>query len=981
MTVNAPDFIQQLTSQRLQTLQEQLSESQQSLFADITPETLEQIQRCWAGSDYAWETCQRKPDLFLSLIDSGSLYKSLEENELNHELSQFLDGCENEDTLISRLRQFRQKHQLRIIFRDLNRLAPMTETTADVSAMADSCINQACDWLYNDCCKTIGTPWGSEDGNPPRQQFMTVLGMGKLGARELNLSSDIDLMFCYPSKGETQGAPRTLTNQEFFIRLGQRLIKVLDCQTAEGFVFRVDMRLRPYGQSGALALSFSAMEQYYQDQGRDWERYAMIKARVITGNKADGEQLLDMLKPFVYRRYIDFGAISALRDMKRMIQREVARRSLQNNIKLGHGGIREIEFIVQSFQLIHGGRDRSLQQRALLGVIDELESSQYLPAQVCQELREANEFLRNLEHALQAVADQQTQTLPSTEEEIQKLAWVMGFENLTRFMDHLDSIRNKVSHHFEAIISENDDSEKSEDSNLEEWNLFWSAQMKADEELALLERMGFHSAIDVHQRLLILRDGKVLKTARRQSTERIDQFMPRLLHAVLREDNPDQALLRVMTIVEAVLRRTAYLVLLIENPGALEHLVSLCAASPLITEQISRHPVLLDEFLNLGSLYTPPEKAELEDELRQQLAHIPEDDLETQMESLRYFRMSHMLRVAAAQVAGKMPLMKESDYLTWTAESVLRAVLDIAWKQLAARHGDPSYDDDENPPGFLIIGYGKLGGIEMGPSSDLDLVFIHNGNSRKMTNGEKPLENGMFFTRLGQRIVHMLSTSTISGQLYEVDMRLRPSGNSGLLVSTLPAFEKYQNKDAWTWEHQALVRARVIAGDANLARQFETVRASVLSSTRDSNKLLDDVREMRNKMAKSLGSKSTKAGTEPQAWSPEGQFHLKHDRGGIVDIEFLVQYAALAWSHDHPTLTHWSDNIRILEELEHAGLFSPEDSDALNKAYQAYRKKLHKASLQKENSKVNGNKLHKHRKTVIQLWNKVMQDDVPCNPG
>ncbi|MCL6268355.1 bifunctional [glutamate--ammonia ligase]-adenylyl-L-tyrosine phosphorylase/[glutamate--ammonia-ligase] adenylyltransferase [Sansalvadorimonas sp. 2012CJ34-2] len=979
MTAAKPELIQKLASQRHQIFLEKLSDDEKSTFMALTPDTWEQIQRCWVGSDYVWDLCQTKPEVLLSLIGSGALYKSFEENELDHELTQLLDGCDSEEMLMSLLRQFRRKQQMRTIFRDLNRLVPMTETTTDVTSLADSCIKQACDWLYEDCCKTIGTPMGSEDGGPLRQQHITVLGMGKLGARELNLSSDIDLIFCYPSKGETQGAPRTLTNQEFFIRLGQRLIKVLDSQTVDGFVFRVDMRLRPYGQSGALALSFSAMEQYYQDQGRDWERYAMIKARVITGDKADGQELMDMLRPFVYRRYIDFGAISALRDMKRMIQREVARRSLQNNIKLGHGGIREIEFVVQSFQLIHGGRDRSLQKRPLLEVLEHLGSSQYLPSQICQDLREANEFLRNLEHALQAVADRQTQTLPSSEDDLQKLSWIMGFDSETGFLDHLNVIRDKVSQHFEAIISENDDTEQKEDSNLEEWDSFWSSQLPSEEELALLERMGFQSPVDVHQRLLVLRDGKVLKTARRQSTERIDQFMPRLLQAVLREDNPDQALLRVLTIVEAVLRRTAYLVLLIENPGALEHLVSLCAASPMITDQIARHPALLDEFLNLGSLYSPPEKNELEDELRQQLAHIPEDDLETQMESLRYFRMSHMLRVAAAQVAGKMPLMKESDYLTWTAESILRAVLDIAWKQLAAKHGEPSFDEGDNPPGFLIVGYGKLGGIEMGPGSDLDLVFIHNGNSRKMTSGEKPLENSMFFTRLGQRIVHMLDTSTISGQLYEVDMRLRPSGNSGLLVSSLTAFEKYQNKEAWTWEHQALVRARVVAGDPSLAQQFESVRANILSNKREQGKLLDEVREMREKMAKSLGTKATKAGTSEEAWDSKGEFHLKHDRGGIVDIEFLVQYAVLAWSHDHPSLTRWSDNIRILEDLEHAGLLSHEDAVVMNEAYQSYRKKLHKAALQNQSSKIRGDKMHKQRQTVIQLWNHIMQDDVPCN--
>ncbi|WP_281646430.1 bifunctional [glutamate--ammonia ligase]-adenylyl-L-tyrosine phosphorylase/[glutamate--ammonia-ligase] adenylyltransferase [Parendozoicomonas sp. Alg238-R29] len=976
MTTAILDDIIEQQNQRWQTFSEPLLKEQLS---HVSEEIKTQIIKCWIGSDYCWEVCRTTPELLLDLLQQDLLHRSLSQSDMADELYEQLKDCDSEDTLMSVLRKFRKKHQLRIIFRDLNRLALMTETTTDISAMADACIELSCDWLHDDCCKQLGTPMGADDGEDElHPQHMTILGMGKLGAGELNLSSDIDLIFCYPCKGETQGTARTITNQEFFTRLGQRLIRVLDTNNADGFVFRVDMRLRPYGQSGALALSFSAMEQYYQDQGRDWERYALIKARFITGDQEAGTQLMDMLRPFVFRRYIDFSAITALRDMKRMIRREVARRSLHNNIKLGHGGIREIEFIVQSFQLIHGGRDRSLQARSLLTVIDSLESSEYLPSEACNDLREANEFLRNVEHTLQAWKDKQTQTLPKNSEEQFRLAWIMGFSSWETFTEKLDFHRERVATHFSAIVAESEEQEPVKDSSTSDWDAFWDGQLEKEEEILVLNKMGFITPEEIHRRLVNLRDGKILKTVRRQSAERIALFMPRLLNAVLREANPDQALLRVLTIIEAVLRRTAYLVLLMENPGALKHLISLCSASPWITEQVARHPALLDEFLNLGNLYAPPDKAQLEDELRQQLAHIPEEDLETQMESLRYFRMAHMLRVAAAQVAGKMPLMKESDYLTWTAETILSSVQDIARKQLVCRHGEPGYDTDEQAPGFLIVGYGKLGGIELGPGSDLDLVFIHNSDSNKVTTGERSLDNSMFFARMGQRIVHMLSTSTISGQLYEVDMRLRPSGNSGLLVSALKAFEKYQYKEAWTWEHQALVRARCIAGDAVLAKQFEAVRADILSQTRDIPKLKKDVREMRHKMAKNLGTKSTQGGALPTSWTADSAFHLKHDHGGIVDIEFIVQYAVLAWSHAHHALTRWTDNIRILEELEQAGLMPSENVQQLNQAYQAYRKTLHRHALQKMGSQVSGDQMHHHRKAIITIWNELLGDNIVC---
>lgn len=955
--------------------------SEQTVPEAISPELQQQLQHCWVGSEFAWELCQKHPQWILELASSGSLHRSLARDDMPTQLTNALAGCDSEAELMQRLRQFRQQQQLRIIFRDLNRLAPMTETTVDVSAMADACIQQALDWLYDDLCQQLGTPYGSFIDQEPTPQRMIVLGMGKLGAHELNLSSDIDLIFCYPCKGETRGATRSLSNQEFFIRLGQRLIKVLDSHTVDGFVFRVDMRLRPYGQSGALVLSNTAMEQYYQDQGRDWERYALIKARCITGDSAMCTELMTVLRPFVYRRYIDFGAITALRDMKQMIEREIARRNLHNNIKLGHGGIREIEFIAQSFQLIHGGKDQALQERSLLKVLNHLEHANYLPAQVCDELREAYIYLRNVEHALQAWRDQQTQTLPNPTvstpdlpDERQRLAWMMGFSEYDDFIKVLDQHRNCVQQHFTAVISDCSNKQEQQYNN-SDWQMFWGQQMQPEEEQAWLVEFGFHKVDAIHRKLVSLRDGKVLSSVRRQSAERINRFLPLLLMAVVNFPEADQVLLRLLSIVEAVLRRTAYLVLLIENPGALTHLISLCAASPWITEQIARYPVLLDEFLNLRSLYSPPARSELDDELRQQLAHIPEDDLDNQMEALRYFRMAHMLRVIAAQVTGKMPLMKESDYLTWTAEAILSAALNITRHQLVQKHGEPGFEGNR-APGFVIVGYGKLGGIELGPSSDLDLVFIHDSQPNLMTTGERCIDNSMFFTRLGQRLVHTLSTNTLSGQLYEVDIRLRPSGNSGLLVSSLSAFEKYQEHEAWTWEHQALVRARVICGDTHLSRAFDNVRFKILTKKRDLAALRDDIRKMRQKMVANLGTKSSQGGPTPQSWTNAGVFHIKHDHGGIIDIEFIVQFAVLAWSHDHPELTRWSDNIRILEVLADQQLLSAEQAQQLNSAFQTYRSEVHRRALQKLGSAISGDLMKSHREAVITIWNWILEDNI-----
>ncbi|MCJ8170325.1 bifunctional [glutamate--ammonia ligase]-adenylyl-L-tyrosine phosphorylase/[glutamate--ammonia-ligase] adenylyltransferase [Atopomonas sediminilitoris] len=932
----------------------------------------EQLARVLAASDFVAEQLRREPDLLARLHDSGQLGRAFTAGELRAALADALGELAetaDEDAMGAVLRRFRNAQQVRIIWRDVTRQTDLIETCRDLSDLADACIDLAYHWLYPKHCAQFGTPTGRYS---QQAQHLVILGMGKLGAGELNLSSDIDLIFAYPEGGESEGGRRSLDNQEFFTRLGQRLIKALDAQTVDGFVFRTDMRLRPYGSSGPLVYSFAAMEQYYQDQGRDWERYAMIKARVVGGDAVAGAHLLEQLRPFVYRRYLDFSAVEALRTMKGLIQQEVQRRGMAQNIKLGAGGIREVEFIAQAFQLIHGGRDLSLQQRPLLGVLKTLRDQGYLPDDVVNELKAAYGFLRYVEHALQAVADQQTQMLPEADDARARIAWIMGYDAWAAFADDLAHWRERVAWHFAQVIADPDDEQPRQPAHpADEWQPLWLSGPNQDE-AAMLEQLanaGFADADEAWRKLSNLQASPALRQVQRVGRERLDAFMPRLLAQISEHAQPDLALARVLPLVEAVVRRSAYLVLLTENPGALQQLVILCAASPWIAAQMARYPLLLDELLNEGRLYNPPLADELASELRQRLLRIPEDDLEQQMEALRHFKLAHSLRVAASEVAGSLPLMKVSDYLTWLAEAILREVLNMAWQQMTARHGRPlRADGSVCDPDFIIVGYGKVGGIELGHSSDLDLVFIHGADPQASTDGERSIDGAQFFTRLGQRIIHLLTTQTTSGQLYEVDMRLRPSGASGLLVSSVAAFAKYQEQEAWTWEHQALVRARVLAGSESVAEDFAAIREQIMLRVRDDQALREEVSSMRGKMRTSLGSKATAAGTAANAFDATVTFDLKHDAGGIVDIEFMVQYAVLAWSNQCPALLRFTDNIRILEELERAGLIASEDVRLLQEAYKAYRAAAHRLGLQQQPGGVSGDLFHTERHEVRRIW-------------
>jgi len=914
-----------------------------------------QLPRVLACSPFVAELLRRKPELLLDLVTGGLLQQSLPEEAFGGELRRMLaqEGAE----LSPVLRRFRARHMLRIIWRDFCRLADTLETMRDTSLLADAAITQALAHCEAELQRRHGIPRGRQGGEP---QHLIVLAMGKLGARELNVSSDIDLIFAYPEAGETDSAERPVSNEQFFTRLGQALINALDQITPDGFVFRVDMRLRPYGESGALAHNFPALEDYYQSQGRDWERYALIKARPVTGDPARASELMAMLRPFVYRRYMDFGAIESLRGMKQMINTEVRRRELHDNVKLGHGGIREVEFIAQCFQLIRGGRDLGLQQRELLPVLEECVALGCLPPQAAAGLRTAYLFLRDSEHAIQGYQDKQTQELPQAPLPRAALASVMGFENWEHYLAALDAHREVVAGHFRELIAapgEQDSASEEDDSSL------WGEGLVPQS----LAQLGYQRPQETFEALQALQQSPRVLTLQEQGRERLRQFMPRLLRACaelaepapgdVMPGDPDLAVQRVLPLVSAVVRRSAYLVLLLENRPALAELVALCGASPWISDQLTRNPVLLDELLDRTSLYSAPDKELLRDQLRQQVARLAVDDLEAQMDALRYFKAAHVLRVAASELSGRLPLMKVSDKLTWIAEVLLEQVLAVAWADLTSKHGQPARHGDGT--GFAIFGYGKLGGIELGYGSDLDLVFIYDAVGGGATDGARSIDNAMFYTRLGQRMIHIMETHMPMGQLYEVDMRLRPDGASGMLVSTVHGFRSYQQDSAWTWEHQALVRARFVAGDPQVAATVDDIRGEILRQPRDEATLAREVNAMREKMRSHL-----LPGERPE----DGEFDLKQGAGGIVDIEFMVQYAVLAWSHRVPELAHWSDNVRILETLGRAALFERQECEALTQAYLAYRSAAHQLSLQQQPGIVPAGTFMAERAAVSAKW-------------
>ncbi|MCL1037394.1 bifunctional [glutamate--ammonia ligase]-adenylyl-L-tyrosine phosphorylase/[glutamate--ammonia-ligase] adenylyltransferase [Shewanella submarina] len=932
-----------------------LSQTSDDPWQGLSQVQSQQVKSILGLSDYVAGQICRHPQWLTHITapetaDESSHYLS--------ELAALLAQISDENAAKKCVRDFRNRWLVTLAYRDFLSLTALETSLQDISALAEALIIASRDWVFRQLTAQYGTPCDTE-GNP---QHLLILGMGKLGGRELNFSSDIDLIFVFPEHGETRhlegtGGRRTLDNQQFFTRMGQKLVNLLDQVTMDGFVFRVDMRLRPYGDSGPLVVSSHAFEDYYQEQGRDWERYAMVKARVLGPSTPEAVALQEMLRPFVYRRYIDFSAIEALRKMKQMISREVRRRQLSDNIKLGPGGIREVEFVVQSFQLIRGGREPSLRTQSIYGALDTLKALGQLDAKAIDELKSGYSLLRRVENLLQAIDDKQTQTLPGDDgcgvRDWQRLCLAMGEESPESLRSRIDNAMADIHRHFKDTVGGDE-----EESEKEHWTATLWHEYEDDEARTMLSSHGINDE-KLWPVLSQWRENTSRKSIGPRGRDTLDRLMPKLLEDLFAHKAPCEAFAPVSRVLDQILTRTTYLELLCENPGARQQLISLCCISPWIATQLARFPMLLDELIDPVQLYDTTSLDDYPSELRLALLRVPEDDMEQQMEALRQFKLSQQLKIAAADVTGILPIMQVSDHLTYLAQAIIEQVVQQAWQQVAARHGVPAHLT-EGEMGFAVVGYGKLGGIELGYGSDLDLVFLHNAPAGVQTNGDRQIDASHFYLKLAQRILHLFSTRTVSGELYEVDMRLRPSGSSGLLVSEIENFGEYQANEAWTWEHQALVRSRLVYGGQQLAERFRDIRHAVLSQARDADELAKAVRDMRSKMREHLLKVK------------EGEFDLKQSSGGIADIEFIAQYLVLANSHANGGLTAWSDNVRIFEDLAELEILPAEEAEGLIHVYCLLRDESHRLTLQGLAGELPKAQVEEQAELVEKIYSKVL---------
>ena len=914
----------------------------------LTRPEAESLVRLVACSEFAAAVVLRDWHWFIDHVDS---FRAATDVRSEFENSTFSEDIEE---LKGELRRFRNRNMLRILWREVFALADLDETLQQLSLLADGMLDVA-------TCRAqqaLKPRYGCVRDEAGKPVPLIILGMGKLGGRELNFSSDIDLIFLYSHNGDTDG-PRTVSAQEYFGRLTRQIIALIDEVTVDGFAFRIDTRLRPFGDSGPPVVSFSALESYLLQHGRVWERYAYVKARIVGRRPppdAGDELNNDLIRPFVYRRYLDYGVFESLREMRAMIAAEVARRELTDNVKLGPGGIREAEFIVQSFQLVRGGSDIKLQGQALQQVLPRLVGGRGLNEENAERLLLAYRFLRRVENFIQAIRDQQTHDLPKSSRDRARLCLALGYADWEALSADLARQRAVISQEFERIAF---DAERDDKPLRNKFARAWESTADREHWLELLEGELAEGADQLASRIAAFARAPATQQIDSVAAERLGRFVPALLLQVVKQRKPLSALNRTLDVVERVLRRSAYLALLNENPGAMARLVDLCSRSRYVADQIARNPALLDELLDPHLYSSDVTKADLAAELAARMSALLGSDSETRMQSIVGYQSAMKFRIAVADFTGSLPIMKVSDGLTWLAETVLEEALRVAWRDMTLRHGVPCYviDGVRHEAGFGIVGYGKLGGLELSYGSDLDIVFLHDSRGdMRVTDGEKSLDNTMFFARLVRRLVLFLTTQTGAGELYEIDTRLRPDGRSGLLVTSTEAFERYQEDNAWTWEHQALLRARPVAGSAGVGRVFERIRRDTLIDRVRRDTLRDDVISMRRRMRKELDRSS------------QQHFDLKNGEGGIGDIEFLVQYLVLREAREHPGVIEFTDNIRQLDALVECGALLPEAGTRLQDCYRAYRLCQHHLAIDDKEPLAGADEFQPEREFVGNIW-------------
>lgn len=864
----------------------------------------ERLRRVLLASDFAFEVLRRDP----ALLDAQGLQRLRDPVPASARVAQL--NTSDDVGFIARLRRFRRAEALRLVFRDVNAFDDLSDILSGTGALYETLIDAALRHAESALRARFGTPHNADGA----QQSLVVMALGKLGGDELNFSSDVDLILCFPQAGNTDGA-RVLDNTEFFSRVARELVRLLSESTHDGIAARVDLRLRPFGEAGPVVASFAAMEQYYQREGRDWERYAWIKARPVAGNIAQGRRLLDLLRPFVYRRYFDYTAHAGLREMKALIDAEVARRDLEDDLKLGPGGIREIEFIVQLQQLIRGGRDPSLRVQGLLPALRVCAARGYLSAARANTLREAYVFLRRLENRVQMFADQQAHALPQDRLQCARITSALDYASEDELNAQLAIHRSNVSDAFAAMLLPRANTAVAAPStqSVQAWRNAQSGTSNAE----TLEQAGFVPSAEAAAALAQVAGLRGLSTRARQ---RIEHLLPLLIEAARTTRAPCAALARLCKLVQAIARRSAYLALLEEHPAARTRLALLCAEQAWLAERVIAQPLLLDDVLDPRLEQLPDDDAAIVGELPALLALQAGDDPDEILSAIAEWRDSIALRAGLALRDGAADATLTARRLAAAAAAVVAAVLQLAWRELIAQHGCLPCDNDHG--GFAVIGYGSLGGAELGFASDLDLVFLYDPVlGTALSDGARALEGARWYARLAQRVVHWLSTATRGGRLYEVDTRLRPDGSKGLLVASLPAFAGYQHQRAWTWEHQALVRARGIAGDASLCDAFARERAALLRRARDPAQVIAQVSGMRAQWRHGRDR------------SDALRFDLKQGVGGLLDIEFLLQGLVLLHAAQHPGLTACTDTPGLIDVCSVMGVLPQAAAESLRNAH------------------------------------------------
>ena len=945
-------------------------------FASAAPGRLDSLPRAvsdtlplvFAASDFVAQACARDADLLSDLIGPYGLIARAAPGDAAARAP--APGSGSDADMLSGLRRWRRREMVRIAWRALAGWARVEETLSDLSDFADAAIRVSVEHARQGLVARYGEPRSSAGEVQP----LVVVAMGKLGGRELNFSSDVDLVLLFPEHGETDG-PRPIANEEFFTRLGQGMIRLLETASQDGFTLRVDMRLRPFGDSGPLVTSFASLEDYLPLHGRDWERYAYVKARPVTAPERYAEIRAAALGPFVYRRYLDYGVFESLREMKSLIEREVERRELAGHIKLGPGGIREIEFIVQAFQLIRGGRERRLQTPSLLQALAILGELQLLPGAAVAQLRAAYLYLRRLENSLQMLADGQVHQLPGDGLSQERIALAMGASDWAALRADLGRHQASVSEHFNRVVF--GAARRGSPAVTIDLGRLWDDGAESAVLAESLSRAGFGEAAQAAQMLLALRASALVRKLDEPGRQRLQALLPPLLGDIgaagLAGSEQLAVLRRIVSILEATGKRSAYFALLRESQPARSRLIEICRHGDFLVRQIASYPLLLDELVDERLLSELPDRRALARELQAAMQQVDDEDPEHQVEALCHFQRAAVFRIAVADLTGRLPVMRVSDRLTEIAELIIARAMELAWRQITAQFGVPHCGEGaaRRPVSICAVGYGKLGGLELGYASDLDLVFLHDSRGERQETDSpgaagaavRPIDNPLFFVRLAQRLVHLLTMHSAAGRLYEVDVRLRPSGKGGLLITQIDAFAEYQRHEAWTWEHQALLHARAVAGAPELCAEFERTRLEALRHAVRRETLRDEVRSMRERMRREL----SKGG--------DGRLDLKQDAGGIADIEFLAQYWALKWAGDYPPVAMFSDTIRQLESVASADLVPQATVDVLTRAYRAYRTRTHHLSLAGEPGLVAAEEFAAERAAVTAVWDEVMVRD------